>query len=514
MDKIFTTHFTVGNPKKPKDFTLDDIISTVKEWVLTKRENEFGNLDFSHEINRWRKDRCYVSILNFTDEEKRHFTMRYAHPGFNDTDEFITDIVLLQDDEISMSTVLQYGDKNVSPKSIPRTKPRIISDVVNKFGATKGDLPLPSRAINPSYVSIDHVAHILQDTRDKREYPIVYVSRDNFNQVHIDPEKLFNKMKGIGALIVEPDKEFGEELQSRMPWSHRCFGGAVRVYWSDDNYNRFWTKQTLTKIKEKHYLNKEIWPVEQVIFNHIIENLNYQTLPMDLRYDLIRLKHSKKHINDMKASGSDWEEIAGCYATDNDILRDQLDKISRELDSMKHQNYALKQKLAEKEDKTQFSTEVQARKVKFNSLTDAVDDAAQRYDRLIIPDKVMKQVKECEFRRYDKVYLALEWLATTYHEFRTSPAPMQGVDLNGSCYSYSGFNYKKKQHPITTRNKKFASDYEIEYDGKVYELQKHLAIGNQKDPKKTLRIAFEYDPDPDVIIIGYLGTHQQSKLSK
>ncbi len=100
MDKILTTPLTVGNSKNTNNFTLDNIISTVKEWVLRKRENEFGDLDFSHEINRWRKDRCYVSILNFTDEEKRHFTMRYAHPGFNDTDEFITDIVLLQNDEI------------------------------------------------------------------------------------------------------------------------------------------------------------------------------------------------------------------------------------------------------------------------------------------------------------------------------------------------------------------------------------------------------------------------------
>ena len=143
------------------------------------------------------------------------------------------------------------------------------------------------------------------------------------------------------------------------------------------------------------------------------------------------------------------------------------------------------------------------------SLRRAVDLARARYGDRLVFRLNKKSDQDYNYSRPKEVWDALEWLATTYHDSQTGEA--QTIDLNESIRNTcGGWEYKSNQTDITFNM--YREWYTTTKDGKTYELRKHLSKGTGRDAN-VIRIAFAWDEDSERVIVGFVGPHQRSRSS-
>ena len=119
-----------------------------------------------------------------------------------------------------------------------------------------------------------------------------------------------------------------------------------------------------------------------------------------------------------------------------------------------------------------------------------------------------KSDKNSRFQKPNEVFDALAWLATEYHQRRARPGntPQFDMLLKEAC---SGWSYKPGQTEVT--REQFIDWYTATLDGVRYDLSHHLAKGNSRDPRTTIRIAFAWDAEKRQVIVGFIGLHQRNR---
>ncbi len=118
-------------------------------------------------------------------------------------------------------------------------------------------------------------------------------------------------------------------------------------------------------------------------------------------------------------------------------------------------------------------------------------------------------IEDSSFKWPERVWRALEWLGTSYYESRVGLAT--NPDLDGSCRLASGMWYKTSQHDTTMTA--YRNSYTTRVDGRLIWLREHIGKGTGFDPRRTIRIGFDWDRTLQKVIIGYLGQHQRTAAS-
>lgn len=117
------------------------------------------------------------------------------------------------------------------------------------------------------------------------------------------------------------------------------------------------------------------------------------------------------------------------------------------------------------------------------------------------------EVRGNPFGEPGRLYAALRFLATTYRDARLGLAPCP--DLDAECRRQSGFWYRP--HQSDTAVGMFADDYQTLWRGRTLTLRSHLGKGISKDPRYTIRVAFDFDEERKVVVVGFLGQHQRTR---
>lgn len=138
---------------------------------------------------------------------------------------------------------------------------------------------------------------------------------------------------------------------------------------------------------------------------------------------------------------------------------------------------------------------------------DAVNYAREMFpDRLLLRPNSKSVIQGNPFERPEDVWLALEWLATTYHGAKMGESSVPDFDL--SIREMCGWWYKSDQHE-TTRNK-YRDWYTTRVNGDRRWMLEHIGTGASKDARHTIRIAFDWDREEKVVVVGYIGQHQRT----
>ena len=146
----------------------------------------------------------------------------------------------------------------------------------------------------------------------------------------------------------------------------------------------------------------------------------------------------------------------------------------------------------------------------FDDVTAAVESAKERFaGRLLFQLNSGSALDGNSFKWPDRFWRALEWLATSYYDSRTGLAAI--TDLDESCRSASGMWYKSSQHDVTMAA--YRNWYTTKVGGRNIWLQEHIGKGTGFDPRRTIRIAFDWDRTLQQVIIGYIGRHQRTSAS-
>ena len=145
-----------------------------------------------------------------------------------------------------------------------------------------------------------------------------------------------------------------------------------------------------------------------------------------------------------------------------------------------------------------------------DDVTAAFEEARERFaGRLLFQLNSESALEGNTFKWPDRFWRALEWLATSYYDSRTGQAAI--TDLDESCRSASGMWYKSSQHDVTMAA--YRNWYTTKVGGRNIWLQEHIGKGTGFDPRRTIRIAFDWDRTLQQVIIGYIGRHQRTSAS-
>ena len=115
---------------------------------------------------------------------------------------------------------------------------------------------------------------------------------------------------------------------------------------------------------------------------------------------------------------------------------------------------------------------------------------------------------DTEFERPAEVFDALKWLATTYRTGRMNGGM---ADPEHSLKSFcSGWKYAP-DNSVMAMNQ-YPEAYSTQGGGKAYDLACHIKKGVDNKESHTIRIAWDWDDEQKMAVVGYIGKHQPSKF--
>ncbi len=194
--------------------------------------------------------------------------------------------------------------------------------------------------------------------------------------------------------------------------------------------------------------------------------------------------------------------------SENDGLRDEVEILKTELyDSQEMEESWRLAYLSEREGLPEGETDAG---LKVESVNAAVELARQRFRReLTFAPNSESNIASNPFMRPEKVWEALQWLATTY--YKSKMGQLRVTNFDQSIKEACGWWYKGDQGETTLS--RYRKSYTANAFGKTYRLAEHIGKGTNFDARYTIRIAFNWDDDLRQVIIGYIGRHQQTDAS-
>ena len=231
-------------------------------------------------------------------------------------------------------------------------------------------------------------------------------------------------------------------------------------------------------------------------------------------------------LSDVETDGSGgpafdgFTQVLPCSVEDYLLLRLENQDLEQENDELEKEVQSLKVQLFEsrgKEEGFRLALASQGGDAdagdgtpEIETVNAAVGLARERFDRqLLFRFNSESIVEDNPFKWPNRVWKALEWLATDYYESRTGAAKI--TDLDSSCRSASEMWYKTSQHDTTMTT--YRNSYTTKVGGRTIWLREHVGKGGSLDPRRTIRIAFDWDRALQKVVIGYIGRHQRTSAS-
>ena len=206
-----------------------------------------------------------------------------------------------------------------------------------------------------------------------------------------------------------------------------------------------------------------------------------------------------EEVRDLREQNQDLEQ-------ENDELEETRKRLRQQLYDAQSKEAGLRWALASQSDPSlahEAASEVA-------TVEDAVRLARNSFaHRLVIHTNSESNVEESQFKWPDKVLSALEWLATTYYDSRSGQLTV--TDLDASCREHCDMWYKSSQGETTMIA--YPNSYTTVVEGDQIWLEEHIGKGNSFDPRRTIRIAFNWDKTRQQVIVGYIGRHQRTRAS-
>ena len=213
-----------------------------------------------------------------------------------------------------------------------------------------------------------------------------------------------------------------------------------------------------------------------------------------------------------------FTEVEACYIEDYLLLRLRNQDLEQENDELEREVQSLKEQLFESRNKEEgFRLALASQdsgggeeSMEIENVNAAVGLAKEKFgDQLLFQLNSESSVEGNPFKWPDRVWKALEWLATSYYDSRTGAT--KTPDLDGSCRLASEMWYKTSQHDTTMTT--YRNSYTTRVGGRTVWLREHIGKGASLDPRRTIRIAFDWDRGLRKVIIGYIGRHQKTAAS-
>ena len=219
-------------------------------------------------------------------------------------------------------------------------------------------------------------------------------------------------------------------------------------------------------------------------------------------YAALKDKHEK-----VEAERQEYEQQVKALRLDTQSLRENEDGLRRKLYESKQNYSALRSAfVAMRRSEADLIQSPSANGEDIPDIKAAVELAGRSFEDRLLFALNSKSEKNPSFEDTTSVWKAFEWLATEYYDSRCNG--FDGVDgFDEASREACGLWYKPKQSD--TAKGKYPDHYTTKVNGTTYWLDEHIGRGSG-DPRTMIRIAFAWDKDRRVVVVGYIGRHQRT----
>jgi hypothetical protein len=231
----FATEFPVA-----PESTRTDFISVVKNWILgsphtTLLQNDLDGMFPDGEFVVERGGQRIVALGIDTPDGQMFAVRNITWEGDLEWD---TAVVFSRNENDSWVGIRTARDSLQTAVRLPAArKPLIVKKILDALGGdVDGSVRVSAEPFRLTENSIALAANLI--TGDAAcNLPIVYVSIGFDGKYHLDAEALANDLAGMAHVVLEPDRKFSRQLQSKVS-SQNVYGGAVGIYWPNGTGRR------------------------------------------------------------------------------------------------------------------------------------------------------------------------------------------------------------------------------------------------------------------------------------
>ena len=433
-----------------------------------------------------------------------------------------------------VSCVVKTDERSTLVSSpVSASQPRVIQYVTNNVLSRKdADFvdAVPGEFLRTIGQDRDsYRAFLAEIERADRDGAIVLVSATREGEYLVNPTKLQRTLIGLAHVVqVLPGSDSYEMAEILgQPWS--AWNGAVNVMaipsragmrsryflhdairsWGDEPQRVSQILAWVTASTNIPRLRMHVRPegVMQLSMRRRSERVRATSAQMtaaQLRQALdeasTRVAEQERFLNEIVEENAGLEAELSRYKDDLEETRDKLRTESFQLKSLRDRFTSVGDGSG-----TAFSPEVLLEVVLKEQLSplDCLELIEQVYaNRCTVLDSARSSARKMTRFIHGRDLLdLLRRLVTTYRDELAAGGDTKARGVFGKS------EYAAKESETVMDNKVMRRQRTFEYDGTPVEMFRHLKIGVEDDPTRTIRVHFHWDGDREKIVIGYCGEH-------
>ena len=370
---------------------------------------------------------------------------------------------------------------------------------------------------------VDTLLSLLEN--QERTRAVVIISLPNHGQTFIDSHRLASELAGL-AHVVTIGPDVAQTLSQRYGRSLAVFGNAIRLYRTnfDPDIDSFTRHPLFTSDRWSDRANSLHWAIR---FDAVQETVARPDEARDMpSFSVIRRVAANRRLQEA------LKRPAGSEVNVDEIKRD-LENLRD--DAQSWQSLAFEEERKRKDAEIALA-EARSRLWQYNARIqvlehereqagivdlaptdwpdsfDELSDWCQRYliGKVVVTGQAVRAARRSAFLEPALAYRALYHLATDYWSMRVDG----GSEQQEKCKSAeSALGLSRSPVGAALRNHRLEDQYRTTYEGRVYELDQHLAGADSRNQQYCLRVYFAWDPEDQLVIVGHLPTHLDNSLT-
>jgi hypothetical protein len=314
-----------------------DAISLLKEWVTGSPYTDLsispGGLQPGHR-EEYKTSSQSFEIVHLAGTDANYIGCVWLNRDTNGR-EWRSEAIVKTGDVATLSVRVNVTTDRSRPSSISVARPYIIKNAMRRLLASTDsllDIKSTAHHIDESEAGILFCKQIFEGNASQY-LPVVYISRDDHNELALDIDGLARQLGSVAHVVVEPSRKFSFRLMDIVE-SKNPYGGAVGLFWP--GIGPSWRYVPLfEKLRGEE--------IARAIAERVLDGLCLQPLARDITWDgLLRMqilqRSNEADINIYEELVKNFETEARQHKKEADDFKDEVRILKSEIEILKSES--------------------------------------------------------------------------------------------------------------------------------------------------------------------------------